>query len=77
GTVLAAIKADPVGQHIAWVLVWRNATNYQHGDKVYAPYPGQASAADFVRFYKDPLILFEDELPPMYTAPAGSSAAGP
>ncbi len=75
GTLLSAIKADTVGRHIAWVLVWRNATNYQHGDKVYAPYPGHPSAADFVRFYKDPLILFEDELPHMYVEPKAAAAA--
>lgn len=77
GTVLAGIRRDPVGQHIAWVLVWRNATNFQHGDKVYAPYPGHPSAADFVRFYKDPLILFGDELPNMYAAPAAPAAQAP
>jgi mannan endo-1,4-beta-mannosidase len=38
------------------MLVWRNArekvTHY------YAPYPGQASADDFVEFYNSPKTLF-------------------
>ncbi len=71
GTLLAALKSDAVGRRVAWVLVWRNAN--QEKDRpghYYAPYPGQASAADFVRFKEDPLILFEDELPDLYRAGA-------
>lgn len=52
GTLLPALEKYPV----AYVLVWRNArekvTHY------YAPYPGQASATDFVEFYKNPRTLF-------------------
>lgn len=51
----------------AWVLVWRNADHrVEKREHFYAPYPGQASAADFVRFTRSPQILLEDELPDLY-----------
>jgi len=56
-----------VGRRIAWALVWRNATfEREHRYHFFAPYPGQASVADFVRFRRDSLIFFEDELPDLY-----------
>jgi mannan endo-1,4-beta-mannosidase len=67
GKLLAAIRADSVAQRIAWVLVWRNANRQlDRPNHYYAPYAGHPSAADFVRFRNDPLILFEDELPDLY-----------
>src|SRR2546430_10105682 len=67
GTLLAGIKSDSVARRIAWVLVWRNATfEREHRYHFFAPYAGQASAADFVRFTEDPLVLLENELPDMY-----------
>jgi len=67
GTLLAGIKSDSVARRIAWVLVWRNATfEREHRHHFFAPYAGQASAADFVRFTEDPLVLLENELPDMY-----------
>jgi mannan endo-1,4-beta-mannosidase len=66
-TLLGGITADSVGRRIAWALVWRNATfEREHRYHFFAPYPGQASVADFVRFRRDSLIFFEDELPDMY-----------
>jgi len=66
-TLLAGIESDPVARRIAWVLVWRNATGTtDRPGHFYAPYPGHPSAADFVRFRQDPLILFEDKLPDLY-----------
>lgn len=51
----------------AWVLVWRNADHVREKrEHFYAPYPGQASAADFVAFARKPQILLEDELPDLY-----------
>ncbi len=71
GTLLAGIKSDSMARRIAWVLVWRNATfEREHRYHFFAPYPGQASAADFVRFTEDPLVLLENELPDLYR-PAG------
>jgi len=55
---------------VAWVLVWRNANNQTDRPHHFlAPYRGQASAADFVRFREDPFVLFEDELPDLYHVP--------
>jgi mannan endo-1,4-beta-mannosidase len=67
GTLLAGIKDDAIGRRIAWVLVWRNATfEREHRHHFFAPYPGQASVADFKRFRADPLVRFEDDLPDLY-----------
>jgi mannan endo-1,4-beta-mannosidase len=67
GTLLAGLKSDSVTRRIAWVLVWRNATfEREHRHHFFAPYPGQASAADFVRFSHDSLVLLESELPDLY-----------
>jgi len=70
GKLLAAIAHDSLTRRIAWVLVWRNANRARMGrDHFYAPYAGHSSAADFTRFRADPLIAFEDELPPLYRPP--------
>lgn len=49
---------------LAYVLVWRNdVTSPTH---FYAPFPGQVSEKDFMKFYDDPYTLFEKDLPAMY-----------
>ena len=49
---------------LAYVLVWRNdSTSPTH---YYAPFPGQVSERDFVRFYDDPFTLFEKDLKDIY-----------
>jgi mannan endo-1,4-beta-mannosidase len=63
--LLEGIKADDTGRRIAYVMVWRNAWPHHH----YAPYPGHASAPDFVKFRQDPYTIFEDDLPKMYRMP--------
>lgn len=60
--LLRHIKADPAAARIAWVLVWRNARPSHH----YAPYPGHPSAANFLEFCRDPLIMMEGQLPKLY-----------
>jgi len=62
--LLKAIASDPVARRISYALVWRNAHN--RPGHFYAPYPGQASAPDFVRFYAHPFVRFEDRLPDLY-----------
>ncbi|MFH1194808.1 MAG: glycosyl hydrolase [bacterium] len=58
--LLKVINDDSV--KIAYVMVWRNGWERHY----YAPHPGHPSAENFVEFRKNPKILFEDDLPPLY-----------
>ncbi len=49
---------------IAYVLVWRNAHDIKN--HYYAPYPGQKSAEDFIKFYNHPKTLFSRDIPALY-----------
>ena len=49
---------------VCYVLVWRNAHN--RPNHYFAPYPGQLSASDFVRFYNAPSTLFLSDLNGLY-----------
>ncbi len=60
--LFAGINANEITRKIAYVLVWRNA-NTEH---FHAPFPGHFSEADFIKFYNDPLTVFEADLPDMY-----------
>lgn len=60
GTLLPALEKYPV----AYVLVWRNAR--ERVTHFYAPYPGQASAEDFIEFYKHPKTLFAADVNSLY-----------
>ncbi len=51
--------------NLAFVMVWRNAHEGHH----YAPFTGHKSAEDFVKFKNERGILFEDELPSLYSSP--------
>lgn len=59
-TVLPLLTAYP----LSYALVWRNARERE--DHYYAPYPGQVSAGDFVKFYEDPRTLFAGDLKGLY-----------
>jgi mannan endo-1,4-beta-mannosidase len=49
---------------LCYVLVWRNdARSPTH---FYAPFPGQKSEKDFLKFYGDPYTLFESDLKTIY-----------
>jgi hypothetical protein len=50
-------------QHkMAYVMAWRNAGGKGSDHfEFYVPYKGQASAADFIKFYEDPRTLFQKE----------------
>jgi hypothetical protein len=50
--------------HIAYFMVWRNAVD--RVSHFFAPYPGQGSAADFIRFKNSGKVFFESSLPSMY-----------
>lgn len=45
---------------VSYVVVWRNAREREN--HYYAPYPGQASEADFVEFYENPKTLFATDV---------------
>ncbi len=49
---------------ISYVLVWRNAR--ERVNHYYAPYPGQVSADDFVKFYREPKTLFVSDVKNLY-----------
>ena len=63
--LLDPIKSDPEASRIAYILVWRNWKK----DHCFAPYPGHPSESDFVKFYSDPVTMFESDLPDMYQLP--------
>ncbi len=49
---------------LCYVLVWRN--DIHSPTHYYAPFPGHASAPDFIRFREDPYTLFEADLDNIY-----------
>ena len=57
--------APVIDKHnIAYVVVWRNAHNKEN--HFFAPYPGQISANDFVKFYNDKRSLFLNDVSGLY-----------
>ncbi|MEO1021534.1 MAG: glycosyl hydrolase [Bacteroidota bacterium] len=65
--LLKAIQYSEDSKQIAYVLTWRNAQEWTKEGHFYAPYQGHSSASDFRSFREDGFVLFEDELPDMYT----------
>ena len=61
-TLLKVIKANDM--QLAYVLVWRNDT--KSPTHYYAPFPGQVSVPNFMKFYNDPYTLFEKDLKGIY-----------
>jgi mannan endo-1,4-beta-mannosidase len=65
--MLAALEANEWTKEITYVQVWRNANfEREQRDHYYAPFPGQVSDEDFLKFVGTDRILLEDELPEMY-----------
>ncbi len=62
GTLLKAMKMKKM--RLAYVLVWRNDS--RSPTHYYAPFPGQVSVPDFLKFYNDPYTLFENDLKNIY-----------
>jgi len=61
--LLKTLKSENL--QLAYVLVWRNdVTSPTH---YYAPFPGQVSEKDFIKFYNDPFTLFEKDLKNIYS----------
>ncbi|WP_210485849.1 glycoside hydrolase family 26 protein [Rufibacter aurantiacus] len=61
-TLLATMKKYPM--RLSYVLVWRNDTSSP--THYYAPFPGQVSEQNFLKFYQDPYTLFEKDLKNIY-----------
>ncbi|MBC7912573.1 MAG: beta-mannosidase [Pyrinomonadaceae bacterium] len=61
-TLLKAIKSEKM--KLSYVLVWRNDSKSQ--THFYAPFPGQVSEFDFLKFYNDRYTLFENDLRKIY-----------
>jgi mannan endo-1,4-beta-mannosidase len=59
---LDPIKKCMKSRKVAYVMFWNNYDEINH----YGPYPGEVTADDFVRFYNEPLTIFENDLPDMY-----------
>ena len=58
GVVLPALAANASTVRTSWILFWRNART----DHFHAPYPGHASAADFIKFRNDSLTWFLSDI---------------
>jgi mannan endo-1,4-beta-mannosidase len=61
-TLLKVLKSNKI--RMSYVLVWRNDS--QSPTHFYAPFPEQVSAPDFMKFYNDKFILFENDLKSIY-----------
>ncbi|WP_207431525.1 glycoside hydrolase family 26 protein [Sabulibacter ruber] len=61
-TLLPAMRKYPL--ELSYVLVWRNDT--RSPTHYYAPFPGQVSVPNFLKFYQDPYTLFEKDLKNIY-----------
>ena len=61
-TLLKALRSEKM--QLCYVLVWRN--DVRSPTHFYAPFPGQVSEADFLKFYNDPYTLFEKDLEDIY-----------
>nr|WP_294788707.1 hypothetical protein [uncultured Flavobacterium sp.] len=62
--LLKTLKSEDL--QLAYVLVWRNDTTSP--THYYAPFPGQVSEKDFLKFYDDPFTLFEKDLKNIYSS---------
>lgn len=61
-TLLKTMKKEKV--RMSYVLVWRNDS--RSPTHYYAPFPGQVSVPDFLKFYRDPYTIFENDLKNIY-----------
>lgn len=61
-TLLKTMRTSDM--QLCYVLVWRN--NMRSPTHYYAPFPGQVSVPDFMKFYDDPYTLFEMDLKNIY-----------
>ena len=65
---LAALTANEWTRKTTYMLTWRNANfEKENRDHYYASFEGHPTQEDFKKFKEHEFILFEDELPDMYT----------
>ncbi|AYL94100.1 glycoside hydrolase family 26 protein [Mucilaginibacter celer] len=46
---------------VSYVMAWRNGNEHHY----YVPFPGQQSAVDFVRFFNNPNVIFQNRITPL------------
>jgi hypothetical protein len=51
--LLPALDHDEWSRQVVWALVWRNKSRGHH----FGPFPGHATADDFVKFYDHPMVV--------------------
>ncbi len=61
-TLLPRLKSADI--QLCYMMVWRNACDIP--THYYAPFPGEPSCPDFIKFRNDGFVLFADDLPDMY-----------
>jgi mannan endo-1,4-beta-mannosidase len=61
-TLLKTIKTYKM--RLCYVMVWRN--DKDSPTHFFAPFPGQVSVPDFMKFYNDPYTIFENDLKNIY-----------
>ncbi|HKM93409.1 MAG TPA: glycosyl hydrolase [Prolixibacteraceae bacterium] len=60
------------GRSASLVVFWRNMYDPKGTrNHFYAPFKGQSSSNNFLKFYKSQVTLFSKDLPPMYQMPKG------
>lgn len=65
---LAALNANEWTRRISYMLTWRNANfERENRDHFYASFEGHPTQDDFIKFKEQEWILFEDELPNLYS----------
>ncbi len=57
--LLTPLRDDPTARRIAWMMLWRNASE----DHFWVPPPAHTYARDFRDFYEDPYTYFGDTRP--------------
>lgn len=68
GQVLPAFTSNTEARGVAYVLTWRNANaEREQREHFFTSYPGHPSAEDMKAFRDEEFVLFEDELPDMYS----------
>jgi mannan endo-1,4-beta-mannosidase len=60
--ILEPIKKSEKAKKLAWIMAWRNARPSHH----YGPHEGHPTASNFIKFYQDPVTVFQDNLPNLY-----------